>query len=133
MGRIAASVAVILLAISVAPAPARQLMVVSSDVESGDAVPEWIGREIIEPLAAHVWGFSEVQSAEWAAAFEEAAEEAHRREYNFVLGTTWGADRLLVSGGRRAGLWSPATACGRVLHKEILRPRCLIFHDPSFS
>jgi endonuclease/exonuclease/phosphatase family metal-dependent hydrolase len=74
----------------------QQLVVVSSNVESGDASPAWIGREIIEKIDAHIWGFSEVDGAEWAASFKEAAEEAYHREYRSILGTTGDRDRLLI-------------------------------------
>jgi hypothetical protein len=74
----------------------QQLTVVGHNVESGDASPQWIGTEIIARIDAHVWGFSEVFNESWAAAFEEAAEDAHRREFTVVLGTTGADDRLLV-------------------------------------
>ena len=42
-----------------------------------------------------IWGFSEVQNAEWADAFEEAAESDEAADYVQVLGTT-GGDKLLI-------------------------------------
>jgi endonuclease/exonuclease/phosphatase family metal-dependent hydrolase len=79
-----------------ATALAEQLRVVGFNVESGGARPEGVATLVATTPGVNLWGFSEVQDDTWGMAFEQAAEQGTRADVLRVLGTTGGADRLLI-------------------------------------
>jgi hypothetical protein len=90
---------------SIVEASAQNMTVVSWNAESGGANPDTIANHANpDTIANHmnlhfgaidIWGISEV-SASWAPTLEAAAEAAGGVDYGSVLGTTGGADRLLI-------------------------------------
>lgn len=79
-----------------ATALAEQLRVVGFNVESGGARPEVVATLVAATPEVDLWGFSEVQDPTWGVVFEQAAEQGTRANFLRVLGTTGGADRLLI-------------------------------------
>lgn len=75
---------------------ASTLRIVSWNVESGDADPRTLDDFIAQLEGIDIWGLSEVQNDEWAGLFEAAAEVGEGADFIQVLGTTGGADRLLI-------------------------------------
>ncbi len=86
-----------LLAIGQAAA-ASDLTVVGYNVESGGAQASIVAERIAAIDGCDLWGFSEVQNAAWAKAFEEAAAvgEGDGADFDCVLGSTGSADRLAI-------------------------------------
>jgi endonuclease/exonuclease/phosphatase family metal-dependent hydrolase len=70
--------------------------VIGFNVESGGANPAVVADLIEGRQGTDIWGFSEVQNAEWASLFEEASAEGESAEFRSILGSTGGADRLLI-------------------------------------
>lgn len=80
-----------------AVAIAEELTIVGFNVESGDADPAVIAERHIAPLdGADLWGFSEVQNASWLSILKQGAAVGENAEFQSVLGTTGGADRLAI-------------------------------------
>lgn len=75
---------------------AEQLRGVGFNVESGGARPEVVATLIAATPGVDLWGFSEVQNEAWGIAFEQATEQGTRADFLRLLGTTGGADRLLI-------------------------------------
>ena len=74
-----------------------QLTVVGFNVESGDANPDFIAKNYIQPLkSGEIWGFSEVQNATWLQTFEGAIEAGTRSDFQSIFGTTGNADKLAI-------------------------------------
>lgn len=74
-----------------------QLSVVGFNVESGDADPNFIANQYIQSIpGVDLWGFSEVQDRAWANRFEVALEGQNKGDFKILLGTTGGADKLLI-------------------------------------
>ena len=72
------------------------LVVVSFNVESGGS-DESINARIVEEIAGvDIWGFSEVRK-QWKHSLVEAVERARGFDFDAVLGTTGGADRLMIA------------------------------------
>jgi len=71
------------------------LTVASFNVESGDANPATLSDDLRRVAATDIWGFSEVQNASWAQAFDSALTTSGN-DYETILGTTGGEDRLLI-------------------------------------
>lgn len=85
-----------LVAASVGPfVLAQDLTVASFNVESGGADPAALGGDLRRVPAADVWGFSEVKNTSWGQAFDTALTTPGN-EYETILGTTGGEDRLLI-------------------------------------
>ncbi len=75
---------------------AEQITVVSYNTESGGANPTAIAAAMQQIGAHDIWGLSEVNSG-WVPTLENAAEQVDgNQDYQAVLGTTAGSDRLLV-------------------------------------
>jgi hypothetical protein len=73
------------------------LKVVGFNVESGGANPEFLAKNYISPMqGVDVWGFSEVEDRSWADTFVAATAMGESGQFNSILGTTGGADRLLI-------------------------------------
>lgn len=86
--------------------------VVGFNVESGDANPAVIAEQYVGPLSdVDVWGFSEVQNAEWLRLLEQGAESGEQTDFQSILGTSGGGDRLAV-------VYNPSLL--RVIHQEEL-------------
>jgi hypothetical protein len=89
----------ILLAVLIGPAvtaSAQTVTVVGWNTESGDAHPDTIAHHMgLHFGAVDVWGFTEIM-AEWADALETGAEAATGADYARVVGTTGGADRMMI-------------------------------------
>ena len=78
-------------------ASAKTLTVVGFNTESGDANPSFIAQNYIAPIdEVDIWGFSEVQNDLWALEFEEGAEAGESDNFERILGTTGGGDRLAI-------------------------------------
>jgi hypothetical protein len=75
---------------------AQALRVVGFNVESGGARPDVVDDLIAAAQGVDLWGFSEVQDAIWATLFEQAAEDGESADFQRILGTTGGGDRLLI-------------------------------------
>lgn len=74
-----------------------EITVVGFNVESGDADPVIIAEQHIGPLAGvDVWGFSEVQNAEWLRLLEQGTEIGEESDFRSILGQSGGGDRLAV-------------------------------------
>ena len=77
-------------------AVAQNLEVVSYNVESGGADPNVVAERLGNHNGADIWGLSEVRNQSWANIFEHAAEDGENADFAQILGTTGGADRLLI-------------------------------------
>jgi endonuclease/exonuclease/phosphatase family metal-dependent hydrolase len=75
---------------------AEELLVVGYNVESGGADPVDVSQRIEAFEGCDLWGLSEVQSQSWADAFEVAAEFGENADFEHILSTTGGGDRLLI-------------------------------------
>jgi endonuclease/exonuclease/phosphatase family metal-dependent hydrolase len=76
---------------------AEDLTVVSFNVESGGSDPVVIATQQMGPLDdVDVWGLSEVQNAAWVKALEAGAEAGENANFDSILGTTGGGDRLAI-------------------------------------
>jgi len=73
-----------------------QLTVVSWNVESGDSEIQTITQKMRSFQGVDIWGMSEVPDDAAASAFESAAENGGSVDFSRVVGTTGGADRLVV-------------------------------------
>ncbi|MFZ1024899.1 MAG: endonuclease/exonuclease/phosphatase family protein [Limnoraphis robusta] len=74
-----------------------QLSVIGFNVESGDADPDYIANQYIQPIrGVDVWGFSEVQNQAWVNRFETAIEVNNKADFKSLLGTTGKADKLAI-------------------------------------
>lgn len=71
------------------------LLVVGWNVESGGAAPEAVAKRIEGMNGIDLWGLCEVK-ASWRSQFETAAEEGEGADFQTILGTTGGGDRLLI-------------------------------------
>jgi endonuclease/exonuclease/phosphatase family metal-dependent hydrolase len=90
--------AAVLVAAGAAPASAEviTLRVVAWNVESGDADPEVISERIVAEDGVDIWGLSEVAHADDAETFAVAAEDGESADFEAVVGTTGGQDRLVI-------------------------------------
>lgn len=76
---------------------AEDLTVVSFNIESGGSDPVVIATQQMGPLDnVDVWGLSEVQNAAWVKALETGAEAGENANFDSILGTTGGGDRLAI-------------------------------------
>ncbi|MGB3189236.1 MAG: endonuclease/exonuclease/phosphatase family protein [Limnoraphis sp.] len=74
-----------------------QLSVIGFNVESGDADPNYLADQYIQPIqGVDLWGFSEVQNQDWVDRFETAIEVNNQADFKSVLGTTGKADKLAI-------------------------------------
>jgi len=69
---------------------------VSWNVESGGAQRAVVAERIRAYQEVDLWGLSEVESDQDAAAFERAAEEGEGADFRRITGTTGGTDRLSI-------------------------------------
>ncbi|MBD1866379.1 endonuclease/exonuclease/phosphatase [Cyanobacteria bacterium FACHB-471] len=78
-------------------ASAENLTVVSFNVESGGSDPVVMATQQMAPLdGVDVWGLSEVQNEAWVSALETGAEAGEQADFDSILGTTGGGDRLAI-------------------------------------
>lgn len=109
--------------------PDRPLTVVSFNLQSGHANPDYLAREAVAAVPeADLWGLSEVADASWLERFDRAAEGAGGGRFETILGTTGGDDRLGVVYGDRLELvgtseLSEINAYGRVRAPLVARFR----------
>ena len=80
---------------AVGQADPNTIVVVSWNLESGDIDPNVVSARIGGFQDVDIWGFSEV-GAQDAETFESGAEVGESANYEGVLGTTGGGDRLLI-------------------------------------
>ena len=73
---------------------ALELNVIGWNLESGDI--DVVANRIGSMQGIDIWGFSEVQSHTWIDPIEIAAEEGEDADYQSILGSTGGGDRLLI-------------------------------------
>jgi endonuclease/exonuclease/phosphatase family metal-dependent hydrolase len=72
-----------------------EITVAGFNVESGDANPMVIADQHIAPVEGiDIWGFSEVQNAEWLRILEEGTEAGEGADFRAILGQSGGGDRL---------------------------------------
>ncbi len=93
-----ATALVLVAGLAISAAQAETLEVVGFNVESGGADIDTLTDQVAEisnNKAVELWGFSEVRS-EWAAGLTNAAALGAGANFAHVLGTTGGADRLLI-------------------------------------
>ena len=76
-------------------ADAQELVTVGWNLESGGARIQSIGSRVSNFQGVDLWGFSEVQET-WAESLEDFAAQGESATYDGILGTTGGADRLLI-------------------------------------
>jgi endonuclease/exonuclease/phosphatase family protein len=72
------------------------LTVIGFNVESGDANPLVIASQMKLVQGEALWGLCEVESESWAETFRVAAGQGENADFKAILGTTGGADRLLI-------------------------------------
>lgn len=72
------------------------LTVISWNVESGEAAPETIAQRIAASQDIDLWGLSEIGNQTDANRYEIAAEDGENANFEDMLGTTGGGDRLLI-------------------------------------
>lgn len=75
---------------------AQQLTVVSWNVESGGSDDQVIRARIASFQGVDLWGLSEVASATSAGTFELGAEDGEDANFERVVGSTGGGDRLAI-------------------------------------
>lgn len=75
---------------------AQDLTVIGYNVESGGADPNFVATRIAAIDGCALWGLCEVQNPVWANIFEAAAEDGEGTDFIPILGTTGGADKLLI-------------------------------------
>jgi endonuclease/exonuclease/phosphatase family metal-dependent hydrolase len=73
------------------------LRVAGWNMESGESDDNLLRGQIAEKDVVDIWGFSEVRDAGALAAFERGAEEGEDAEFDAILGTTGGGDRLAIA------------------------------------
>lgn len=74
-----------------------ELTVVGFNLESGDAAPAYLAQEYLAQMpGVDLWGLSEVQDRSWLPVLEQGAESGEGLDYDTVLGTTGGGDRLAI-------------------------------------
>ena len=75
---------------------AQELEVIGYNVESGGADPNEVAIRIAAIDGCDIWGLCEVQNQDWVDIFEVAAEDGENADFKTILGTTGGADKLLI-------------------------------------
>ncbi len=78
-----------------APVAAEPLRIVAWNTESGDADADVLAEFLAESDGVALWGLSEVLPS-WAETFRRAAATGEAGRFEMALGSTGGADRLLV-------------------------------------
>lgn len=74
-----------------------ELSVVAFNLESGDADPMYLADRYLAPQqGVDLWGLSEVQNPEWIPLLEQGVEQGERSDFQSILGTTGGGDRLAI-------------------------------------
>ena len=86
----------ILICGSITAFAAEDITVIGWNAESGDANPAVVAARIAEIDGCDIWGICEVQNSSWASAFEDAAEVDENADFKAILGSTGGADRMLI-------------------------------------
>ena len=89
-------VLVVLIWCSITALAAEEITVIGWNAESGDANPIVVAARIAEIDDCDLWGMCEVQDSTWASAFEHAAEVDENADFKLILGSTGGADRMLI-------------------------------------
>lgn len=89
---------VVLLLLLTIPARADiiEFRVAAWNMESGDSADATLKSQLGEKKGIEVWGLSEVRNSAAAQAFEEGAEIGEGANFETILGTTGGGDRLAV-------------------------------------
>ncbi|HXF63382.1 MAG TPA: SH3 domain-containing protein [Caldilineaceae bacterium] len=80
---------------AIPPSTAFTLTLVSWNVESGGALQNVVAERMAAFDGVDIWGLSEVNAID-AEAFEFGAEEGEGADFDSLLGTTGGSDRLLL-------------------------------------
>jgi hypothetical protein len=78
------------------PAFAQRLTIISWNLESGESSDSFIATRVRTFQGVDLWGLSEVAGANTASAFEAAAEDGENANFEHVLSTTGGGDRLAI-------------------------------------
>jgi endonuclease/exonuclease/phosphatase family metal-dependent hydrolase len=81
---------------SPAVAQPDRVVLVSWNVESGDANPANLAARIRQFQGVDIWALSEVEGDAWLNLFEPAAEDGENADFRRVLGTTGQSDRLAI-------------------------------------
>jgi hypothetical protein len=81
---------------SVVNAQETRLTVVSWNVESGGSQPQTIAQRIRAFQGVDIWGLSEMPDDAAATIFEAAAEDGESANFERIVGTTGGADKLAI-------------------------------------
>lgn len=75
---------------------ATELKVIGWNMESDDASPYHLAKQIRSIDGIDLWGLSEVADREWAAIFAKSAQNARGEAFNAIMGTTGNADCLVI-------------------------------------
>ena len=86
----------VLICCSITALAAEEITVIGWNAESGDANPAVVAARIEEIDGCDLWGICEVQNSTWASAFEQAAEVDENADFTAILGSTGGADQMLI-------------------------------------
>lgn len=87
---------IITLFVSSLPAFGQRLTIISWNLESGESSDAFIANRVKTFQGVDIWGLSEVAGATTATTFEAAAEDNENANFDHVLGTTGGGDKLAI-------------------------------------
>ncbi len=73
------------------------LTVVGFNVESGGADIAVLRKQVADMQGVDLWGFSEVDSEDWARELDKGAEEGENASFDVVLGASGQRDRLAIA------------------------------------
>lgn len=90
------TIAALALSFSFVHVSAQTLTVVSWNVESGGSNDQTIRQRIAGFQGVDLWGLSEVPGTNSAGVFEAGAEDGENANFEKVVGTTGGGDRLAI-------------------------------------
>ena len=90
------SIAILAITVACLQVSAQTLTVVSWNVESGGSNDQNISQRIGSFEGVDLWGLSEVASAASATTFEAGAEDGEDANFQKVVGSTGGGDRLAI-------------------------------------
>ncbi|MFN7314386.1 MAG: endonuclease/exonuclease/phosphatase family protein [Phycisphaerae bacterium] len=76
---------------------AVDLTVVGFNVESGGADIAVLRKQVADMQGVDLWGFSEVDSEDWARELDKGAEEGENASFDVVLGASGQRDRLAIA------------------------------------
>lgn len=79
------------------PDVSEELKIVAFNVESGDATDTKTAESITKVQGEAIWGIVEVQHEGWAQTFADAAADDGKPPFEWVMGTTGWADKIVIA------------------------------------